>query len=59
MEINVSEQKDSIKLVKNSLGVGYELRVFGEEGKDLLEKVKELKNRVEEEFKDEIVQVKK
>ena len=46
MNIEINEQKPSIKLVKNSLGYGWEIKLYKEEGKSLIEEMKKINNKL-------------
>ena len=50
MEIQVNEQKASIKLVKNSLGFGWEIKLFKEDGKSLIDELKKINDKMLKEF---------
>ena len=50
MEIQINEQKSSIKLVKNSLGYGWEVKLYKEDSKSLIEELKKINDKMLKDF---------
>ncbi len=50
MELNINEQKPSIKLMKMSKGYQWEIKGYGDLDKELVEKIKEIDKQLKENF---------
>ena len=50
MEISLNEQKPSIKLVKNSMGYGWEIKLYKENEKSLIEEIKKINDKMLKDF---------
>lgn len=59
MEIQVNEQKPSVKLTKNSLGYGWEVKLYKEDGKSLIEELKKINEKLKKEFGGDLDEKKK